>query len=247
MMRTTARLTAMLATLVAGAALAVAESALPPRSDRSVYDVAGVLDEASEARLEAQNRELYEKTGVAIVIVTVPKLEDETIEELAVRAGQTWGVGQKGKDRGMVVALARADREIFVATGYGTEGYLPDGKVGRLLDETAIPYLRADRFSEGAVALATALAAASAAEYGVELTGAPATRRPTRPPGPIPLILIALAILAFGYLAWRHPALLVFFLLAGRGGRHGSGFGGGGGFGGFGGGGFGGGGAGRGF
>jgi uncharacterized protein len=231
------------------AGLAAAETPLPERRpDRWIYDTAGVIDDADEARLEALATELFGKTGVAIAVVTVPRLEQETIEALAVRVGQRWGVGRRGQDRGLVVALAREDRAIFVATGYGTEGYLPDGRVGGLIDRYAIPHLRADRFSPGLTDLVGALAAASAAEYGAELTGVPRAAAPPRPRLGIGRIIGAvLSALLLLYLGLRHPQLLFFLLLSGHGRRGGFGFGGGGGHGGFDGGGFGGGGAGRSF
>ena len=242
MPRRTIQLPILVAVLLASAVFAFGETPLPARSDRAVYDLAQLLDNASADHLERQSRELYDKSGVALVIVTVPQLVDETIDGLALRIGESWGVGQKGKDLGLVIALARADRKIYVATGYGTEGYLPDGKVGRLLDEVALPLLREDRFAEGLVAIANALAAISAKEYGVELTGAPS--EPEALAGWQRIILMILGGLLFGYLAWKHPGLLLFLLFMGRGGRRGGGLGG---FGGFGGGGFGGGGSGRGF
>jgi uncharacterized protein len=233
--------------LVLAVPLLVAATPLPPRTDRSVYDGAQVVDVAAERVLEQRHRELYARTGVAIVVITVPHLVDETIDELAVRVGQSWGVGRRGQDRGLVIAFARDDRQLFVATGYGTEGYLPDGRVGALIDEHAVPWLRADQFSEGLLRLAGALAAASAAEYGVSLTGAaePAAAPPTAGPGSI--LFAILALFAFALLARRHPLLALMLLAGGRRSFGGGGFGGGFGGGGFGGGGFGGGGAGRGF
>jgi len=229
---------------------AAARTPLPERRpDRWIYDAAGVIAEADEGRLEQVNTELFSRTGVAIVVITVPQLVDETADELAVRVGESWGVGRKGQDRGLVVAFARDDRRIFVATGYGTEGYLPDGRVGALLDQYAVPHLRAGRFSEGLTQLDLALASASAQEYGVELTGAvPVPAAAQRPELGVRHVLIGIVmIILFGYLAIRHPWLLLAMMAGGRGRRGGGGFGGGGGHGGFGGGGFGGGGAGRGF
>jgi uncharacterized protein len=219
---------------------------------RAIHDLAEVLPPSEEARLEAIHRELLASTGVAMVLVTVPRLEGETIEALAVRAGTTWGVGRKGEDRGIVIAFAREDRKIFVATGYGVEGFLPDGKVGALIDQYALPALRADRFAEGLFALDVALAQTSADALGATLSDAPAIQPAAGAERPVKLglkeILIGLALLGLlGYLAIRHPWLLLFFLSSGRGGRGSGGFGGGGGFDGFGGGGFGGGGAGRSF
>jgi uncharacterized protein len=240
MPRRTLQIPIFLALLLAGSALAVAETPLPARSDRAVYDLAQLLVEASKTHLEAQSFELYDKTGVALIVLTVPRLVDETIDGLALRIGEGWGVGKEGEDRGLVVALAQAERAIYVATGYGTEGYLPDGKIGRLLDELAVPLLRNDRYGEGLVAIVDALAAESAREYGVELSGGRSQQAPISNWSKI-LRLVGAAIV-FGYLAWKHPRLLFFLFLIGRGGRHGGGLGG---FGGFGGGGFGGGGGGR--
>jgi uncharacterized protein len=234
---------AVAAALTAPAA-ALAATPLPPRADRSVYDTADLIDPADEATLEARNTELYEKTGVAIVIVTVPRLVDETIDQLAVRAGTEWGVGRRGQDRGLVIALSRDDRKIFVATGYGTEEYLPDGKIGALLDREAIPHLRRNEFSAALVELDAALAAESATHYGATLTGAPAQERPVeKSRGSNILSLIGIAVVVL--VVMRFPWLLLWFGGGGFGGFGRRGGRGGGGFGGFGGGGFGGGGAGR--
>lgn len=238
-----------LAVAVALTAPGVARAAtpLPPRADASIYDLAGVIEPVDEAELERRHAELSEKTGVAIVIVTVPALADETIDQLAVRIGTMWGVGQRGQDRGLVVALSRGDRKIFVATGYGTEEYLPDGKVGAILDRDAVPLLRRDEFSAALTALDAALVSESAAHYDVTLTGLP-ERAVERSHGPSLITLVGLGVLVL--IALRFPWLLMWFG-GGFGGFGGSGRRGGrdddlgGGFGGFGGGGFGGGGAGR--
>jgi uncharacterized protein len=237
---------------MAGAALAL--TPLPRRDlGRSVYDPAGVIGDAHEAQMEAMHAELFRQTGVAIVTIAVPALVDETIADLAVRVGTEWGVGQKGQDRGIVVAFARDDREIYVATGYGVEGYLPDGKVGALLDEHVLPLLRRNDFSAGLYQASVALVAASAREFGVTVSGAeiprPApAREPSRGWTALEWVVRGIIGLVVLYLLIRHPRLLFAMFLSGvmrRGRGGGGGFGRGGGFGGFGGGGFGGGGAGR--
>jgi uncharacterized protein len=221
--------------------IVVGTTPLPLRGDRLIYDTARVIDDAVELQLEPRLHELAAKTGVAIVVVTVPKLVDETIGQLAVRTGQTWGVGKRGQDRGLVVAVARDDRKIFVTTGYGTESYLTDGRVGSLLERHAVPLLRQDRFSDGITQLVDALVAASAQEYDVTISGMPP---PTTGRGPWQIVFVIFSMLVVLLLAVRFPALA----LGVFGGRiRGRGFGGGFGSGGLGGGGFGGGGAGRGF
>ena len=148
--------------------LALALTALPARTDASVYDQAGVLDATTAARIEALDADLWKKAGVAQVVVTVPKLEGETIEQLAVRVQHDWGVGAKGKDESVVIALSKDDHKIFIATGYGAEGYLPDGKVGALRDH-ATPLLHAGKYGEGLLLLTKEIAAIAAAEHHVTL------------------------------------------------------------------------------
>jgi uncharacterized protein len=246
------------AAAVAAAVLAVtvataARLQLPPHGDRSVHDLAGVLSPGSVEIMERRHAELYQKTGVAIVVITVPRLEDETLADFAVRVGSEWGVGKMGEDRGIVVAVTADEPHIFVATGYGVEGFLPDGRVGGILDRYVVPSLKNRDFDTALLQASNALVAACAAEYGVAIGGVepapvgPGYRLRNIPPGLLVFLLVAV------FLVFR-----LFILPRGRrggypgvwygGGFGGGGFGGGGGgggFGGFGGGGFGGGGAGR--
>jgi uncharacterized protein len=215
-----------------------------------------VLDPGAVAQMESINQDLKNKAEVVIVVVTVPELVDETIDQLALRIGETWGVGGAKQDRGIVIAMSMSPRKIWISTGYGVEGYLPDGKVGRFRDQYAVPYLRQNEFSRGLLALDMVLVAESAKEFNVDITGARAppqpVRRKTSTTSKITrLIFGGLAVIALIFLGIRHPRALFWILLllssGGRGGGFGGGGfggGGGGGFSGFGGGGFGGGGAG---
>jgi uncharacterized protein len=223
------------------------------------------------AQMERWHRALYDQTGVAIVVVTVPDLDGETIEDFATRVGTEWGVGKKGQDLGVVVALSLKPRKIFVATGYGVEGFLPDGRVGGILRSEVIPRLRQDDFSGGLRQASAALTSISARQFGKTIEGLEEARGAGRqdgqnggPPGLVVFAIIAaifLFILVLLPFVARHPVLAaILFSNMRGGGRRGGGFGGGfgsggfggggfggGGFGGFGGGGFGGGGAGGGF
>lgn len=220
----------LLVAMAAGPAAARAETPLPPPADKAVFDQADVLDGQSEAAIEALSTELRQKTGAAIAVLTVPALVDEEIDDLAVRFGHSRGLGQKGKDEGVVVALSMSPRKIFIATGYGAEGYLPDGKVGAIRDE-ARPLLKQDRFGPGVLLIAQRLAQAAATEHGVTLSGVP-DRPPPREGGEAGC---AGSVIGFLFLL-----LVVGGLIAasrgprGRGGRGGRGGGGGlGGWGGF--------------
>lgn len=243
-------------------AVASAATPLPARTDHSVYDAANVIDDVREQQLEAINRELFDRAGVAIVVVTVPKLVDETISDLAVRVQHDWGVGVKGKDESVVIALSVEDRKIFLATGYGSEGYLPDGKVGEIRDR-ATPSLRTNDYSAGLYIADLAVAQVAAAAHNITLSGVPAAPPPRAQPSNNLFNLIFLGVfvlIAVGGMFGRRggggggglgsfATGAVLGSLFGRGGGWGGGGGGGsdsggGGFGGFGGGSGGGGGAG---
>ena len=135
---------AFLIPLISFSETASAQVELSTPRDRSVHDFAGVISPQAVQTMERLHKGLFDQTGVAIVVVTVPRLEGEPIADFAVRVGQDWGVGRSGEDRGIVVALATEDRKVFIGTGYGVEGYLPDGRVGRILEQFAIPSLRAN-------------------------------------------------------------------------------------------------------
>ena len=253
--------------LLAATGVASAKTPLPQPSDRtSVYDTGNANDPATEGRMDALHLELLQKTGFLLLVVTVPRLEDETIDELAVRVGTEWRIGTK-KSGGVVVALSVEDRKIFIATGYGAEGFLPDGKVGAIRDE-ARPRLKANDFSNGLALVSARVAEAAAAEHGVQLTGMPdlppqaGRRRGAGCAGTVMGLLLLLFLLGGfvgrgrggrgggGGMSGLFTGMMLGSILSnlggGRGGFGGGGFGGGGGGfgGGFGGGGFGGGGAG---
>lgn len=245
---------AVLSTLLLLPSAFAAEPAIPkPRG--FVNDFAGVLDSATVRRLESLIGELKSKTGAEIAVVTVETTSPLSTFDYAMRIAEEWKPGAKGKDNGVVFVVAVKDRKLFILTGYGIEGALPDGKVGEIRDRVVVPHFRGGDMAAGIRAGTEAIASTIAEEYGVQLAGAP--RRPIRQrrdqPSPFAIVLFLLILLLiFGF--W--PSLFrsrgqrrggVFGGTFGGGGfsGRGGGFGGGGGgFGGFGGGGFGGGGAG---
>jgi len=250
---TRSRFTAVaVAALLSTGVATAARLQLPPRGDRSVHDLAGVLDAGTIDVMERRHTELFRKTRVAVVVITVPRLEDETLPDFAVRVGAEWGAGRKGEDRGIVVAVTTDEPHIFVATGYGVEGFLPDGRVGAILDRYVVSPLRAKNFPAAILLASNALVAACAENYGVTIEGIENVRLPHgtgldwRTLLPILFVLLFVVLRIFVVPLGPGGRRRGIWYGGGLGGGFGGGFGGGGGgFGGFGGGGFGGGGAGR--
>jgi len=222
---------------------------VPASPPNYMVDLAGIIDDGVEIRMNSMLRELQQQTTAQVVVLTLPTLDGESLEAFSIDlAHNRWKLGQKGKDNGVLLTLAMQERKYRIEVGYGLEGVLPDSLVGSLGRQVLVPAFRAGDFGGGIAAMAGELAARVAAASGVTLSGAPpvAVRRPGRSaekPGPLATVLALLLIPLFIYLLIRHPRLLILMLLASRGGSRGSWGGGGGGFGGGGGGGFGGGGS----
>ncbi len=245
-----------LVTLFCAAATAVAERPFPkPRG--LVNDFAGVIPSDYEQKITALCREVLQKAGTAIVVVTMPDIGGAEYNDYANRLYSAWGIGKKGEDKGVLIFVTVKERKMRIETGYGVEGILPDGLVGEIRDQYMIPYLRKNRFGDGILNGTMAVAQVIAKDAGIRLTGtAVAPRRVKKKRSNFSYLPFLIFIIIFMFLPRRRGGswlfFLPFFLGGGRGysggGGMGDSFGGfGGGFGGFGGGMSGGGGAGGGF
>jgi uncharacterized protein len=149
-----------------------------PAPTGHLNDFAKIVDAASADSIESLAKELAQKTGSQLAVVTLPDLGGEEIEPVATDLFARWGIGRKGKDDGVLILLALAERRIRIEPGYGLEGVLPDGRAGGIIRRVMGPDLSADRFGPGLLRGARAVAAAIAAEHGVTLTGSAGVEPP---------------------------------------------------------------------
>ncbi len=227
-------------TLLAGASDRLLDS-LKPQQGRAVYDHANVISSGEEQQIESMIAEVRQKAdGSSIVVVMLPSLEGGEIDDFTNRLFEKWGVGQRGKDNGLLFLAAMEERAMRIEVGYGLEGAIPDSVAGRIRRDVITPYFQQNQPGRGVVAGVAALSQEIALEHGATLTGE-AARIDYRPRNeregfPIMTLLFLLFFIPF---AIRHPFLAMMLLSGGRGGggghRSSGGFGGGG-FGGFGGG-----------
>lgn len=227
-----------------------------PEAKGYVNDYAHVLSAETWNKLTNLCREVEEKTGAQIAVVTIKSLGDYDASDYVNRLFEKWAVGKKGQDNGVMLFLALEERKVRIEVGYGLEGILPDAMAGRILDSFVVPEFRRGDYNNGMLAGSAAIAGIIAKDAGVEITGAVSPRidrsRSRRREGSgFSLMQLLLLFLIFGGSRWLWPLLFASTLGGGRRGGDwhggwGGGFGGGG-FGGFGGGGSGGGGAGRSF
>lgn len=120
-----------------------------PNPPRLVNDLANQLDAGQEAQLEQKLVAYNDSTSSQIVIVTVPTLGDYPIADYAFKLGTEWGVGQKGKNNGIVLLWAPTERKVFIATGYGLEGAIPDAIAKRIVSQVITPQFKNGQFYQG--------------------------------------------------------------------------------------------------
>jgi uncharacterized protein len=218
-----------------------------------VSDFARVIDPQSKAALERYCARVEQVTGAQMALVTLRTLEGEPIEDVANTIFRAWGVGQKGKNEGIMLLLVVGDRRSRLEVGYGLEPLLPDGFAGSILREMR-PALRQGQYGDAMMAAAQTVGSTIARSKNVSLdTQLPRRVHPSqRDSIPWPVLLGGLLLLLWlirgagrggGGGFWT--GLILGNLMRGGGGWGGSsggGFGGfdsgggGGGFGGFGGG-----------
>jgi uncharacterized protein len=216
-----------------------------PRPTGAVNDFANVIPADQRAVMENLAREVLQKTGTAVVVATVPDVGDRVVDDYATRLYESWGIGKKGEDKGVLILLALKERRVRIETGYGVEGILPDGVVGEILRLHVIPHLKQGDYGKGISNAMTAVSDVIARNAGVTLTGRP-QMQPAQPTGGVPvspftLILLAIVVMLMLFTRTGRQILALLLLSSfgggGRGGGSSGGFGGfSGGFGGFGGG-----------
>lgn len=134
-------------------------------NDIYVQDISDVLSDEDEEELRLLGKSLEDATTAQIAVMTIPSLAGEPIESYALEALRHYGIGTEEENNGVLVVVSTGDREIYITTGYGLEGALPDGKVGQILDDYAVPYLKKDQFDQGIMNTYKALYHEVTAEY----------------------------------------------------------------------------------
>ena len=121
---------------------------IPPLTS-PVVDSTGTLTAAEIAQLEQQALALQQRKGSQLQILIVPSTRPEAIEQYAQRVFEEWKLGRKNVDDGVLLLVAKDDREVRIQPGYGLEGAIPDITAGRIVQEYLVPRFRAGDFAGG--------------------------------------------------------------------------------------------------
>ncbi|MBB4119760.1 uncharacterized protein GGR32_002066 [Mesonia hippocampi] len=120
-----------------------------PSKQTSVYDGGNVLQKNQKQALEHKLLNYADSTSTQIVVATIPSLNGEYIGTYSAEWAHQWGIGQKGKDNGLLILLARDERKIWISTGYGLEAHLTDALSKQIIDQVIIPEFKQGNYYAG--------------------------------------------------------------------------------------------------
>ena len=145
-----------------------------PELTQPVTDLAGVIDSENAAAIDQMSRALEEKTGDVVAVATLPSIEPYAdIRELAVKLFENHGkgIGEKGKDNGVLIVLAPNERKVWIEVGYGLEEWITDGFAGETSRLYMAPHFRDKRYGAGLRAGVERIVGRIAQARGVTLEG----------------------------------------------------------------------------
>lgn len=107
-----------------------------------MIDEADILPSGREAELGRKLRDYRAQSGTAIVVNSVPSLKGETIETVATRTFNEWGIGDAKTNRGLLIIVAPNEREVRIEVGYGLQCIITNPVAGRIIDNEMIPLFK---------------------------------------------------------------------------------------------------------
>ncbi|PKM78037.1 MAG: methanol dehydrogenase [Firmicutes bacterium HGW-Firmicutes-15] len=208
-----------------------------PEPGLYVLDQAGVMSNETKAMIINTSQELARQTKAQVAVVTMKTLDGQPIADVALEIGRKWQLGDKQLNNGIVILVVPTEKKIRIEVGYGLEGALPDGKIGRLEDEYMLPAFKEGNYDLGLANGYKAIVAEVAKEYGVSIGIQQGTKTvPVEAPAQkkVPTWLTILGAIGLIFLIWLDNRFLNGFFLGMLLGMlfRGGGRGGGGGFGG---------------
>lgn len=197
-----------------------------PRGDIYVQDFADVLSPVEEQQLIGWGRQIEDRAnGAQVAVLTVPSMGGRDIEGYANEAFRKYKLGSAQEDNGVLIVLAMEERKVRIEVGYGLEGILPDGKVGRILDTYAIPSLKAGNPSQAVIKTYQALGNEVIGE-GSEDGSNPSGATDGEKSGGLPdwlVMMIVVGLLIIDWVFFRGTFTFLILSMIGRGGGGGGG------------------------
>jgi len=170
-----------------------------PQLRGRVNDYASLLSPEVSTQLEQKLAAFERETSNQVVVLTIPSLQGDILEQFAIRVAGQWKPGQKGKDNGVLLILAKAERKVRIEVGMGLQGVLPDITSSHIIRDAMRPYLKDNNYDQGISAGVDAILAATKAEFKASPQDAKHAKPHRSSPSPITLfLLVVVAVLILG-------------------------------------------------
>ncbi len=152
--------------LVFAGTSARAAEVIPPKPDGYFNDYAHVVSTETASRLNEQLAQFERDSGTQLVVAVFPKMQsDSSVEDYTYRIKDAWKVGQKGLNNGAALFVFIEDRKMWIQTGYGLEGALPDAVCFDIYNNVIRPKFKANDYAGGLTGGVNAMIAAVRGEY----------------------------------------------------------------------------------
>ena len=169
-----------------------------PKLQGYVNDYAHMISGATRAKLEGELRSFEQSDSTQMVILTVPSLEGESLEDYSIKVVEAWKLGKARKDNGILLLVSKDDRKMRIEVGRGLEGRLTDLMAGRIIDLAIKPWFKRGNFDGGFAAGVASLIDATRGEFKAEKKD---SRKRTQPFSSSWLFLIVVLISFFFFLS----------------------------------------------
>ena len=136
-----------------------------PQLSAHVNDYAGMLSPAAKQELERSLTDFERSDSTQIVVLTIPTLGGENLEEFSIKVAEAWRIGQKGVDNGVIFLIAKEERQIRIEVGRGLEGKMTDLVSGRIIRGEISPRFKTGDIDDGVIAGVSAIMAVAKGEY----------------------------------------------------------------------------------
>ena len=136
-----------------------------PKLQGYVNDYGNMISQSVRTELENELKSFEQTDSTQIVILTIPSLEGEVVEDFSIKVAESWKIGQKNKDNGVIFLVAKQERKIRIEVGRGLEGRLTDLMAGRIIDLVVKPRFKRGDFDGGFMAGISALIDVTRGEF----------------------------------------------------------------------------------
>ena len=117
-----------------------------------VVDQANILNPQQKQRLEAQLQGIYRQGLAQAAVVIIPTTDGVPIFDYSLKVAEKWQLGEADTDDGLLILVAVNDRDMYIQSGYGLEGVLPDAALNRIIREDITPYFKQNDYGSGLIA-----------------------------------------------------------------------------------------------